>query len=83
MRIHVYETQSGEANIDLDRVVAIVRHSVVVPYPPNIPNASVDLHMESGTIFTVYNCDETEYLEMLHEWQDIRKTSEKGSEKNE
>ena len=77
MRIHLYETQSGEANIDLDRVVAIVRH------PPNIPNASVDLHMESGTIFTVYNCDEIEYLEMLHEWQDIRKTSEKGSEKNE
>jgi len=77
MRIHVYGTQSGEANIDLDRVVAIVRQ------PPNIPNASVDLHMESGTIFTVYNCDETEYLEMLHEWQDIRKTSEKGSEKDE
>ncbi len=77
MRIHVYETQSGEANIDLDRVVAIVRQ------PPNIPNASVDLHLESGTIFTVYNCDEIEYLEMLYEWQDIRKTSEKGSEKNE
>jgi hypothetical protein len=62
MRIHVFETQSGEAHIDLDKIVAVVRHI------PHRDNFNVDLHMESGTIFTVSDCDVPDFMMILDYW---------------
>ena len=62
MRIHVFDTQSGEANIDFDKVVAIVRHL------PHRENFNVDLHMDSGTIFTLSDCDVPDYMMLLDAW---------------
>ena len=64
MRIHIFETQSGEAHIDLDKIVAVVRRSLslIGGY------FNVDLHMESGTIFTVSDCDIAQFLTFIDHW---------------
>mgnify|MGYP003133035316 CR=1 FL=1 len=55
-------TQSGEAHIMMEEVVAVVRHL------PNRDNFNVDVHLRSGTIFTVVDVDVDRLEEILTAW---------------
>lgn len=57
------KTQTGEAMIVMTEVVAIVRHL------PNRENFNVDLHMKSGTIFTIPDYNEGDYMALLDLWE--------------
>ena len=56
-------TQSGEAHIMMEEVVAVVRHL------PNRDNFNVDVHLRSGTIFTVVDVDVDRLEEILTAWE--------------
>tara|TARA_R100000152_G_C6780663_1_gene213694 strand:+ start:23 stop:229 length:207 start_codon:yes stop_codon:yes gene_type:complete len=56
-------TQSGEAHIMMEEVVAVVRHL------PHRDNFNVDIHMRSGTIFTVCDSDVDQFEEILTAWE--------------
>ena len=49
--------------IVMTEVVAIVRHL------PNRENFNVDLHMRSGTIFTIPDYNEGDYMALLDLWE--------------
>lgn len=57
------KTQTGEAMIVMTEVVAIVRHL------PHRENFNVDLHMKSGTIFTIPDYNEGDYMALLDLWE--------------
>ena len=56
-------TQSGEAHVLMKEVVAVVRHL------PNRDNFNVDVHLRSGTIFTVVDVDVDRLEEILTAWE--------------
>jgi len=56
-------TQSGEAHVLMEEVVAVVRHL------PNRDNFNVDVHLRSGTIFTVVDADVDRLEEILTAWE--------------
>lgn len=56
-------TQSGEAHIMMEEVVAVVRRL------PNRDNFNVDVHLRSGTIFTVVDVDVDRLEEILTAWE--------------
>ena len=56
-------TQSGEALIMMEVVVAGVRRL------PNRDNFNVDVHLRSGTIFTVVDVDVDRLEEILTTWE--------------
>ena len=49
--------------IVMTEVVAIVRHL------PNRENFNVDMHMRSGTIFTIPDYNEADYIVLLDMWE--------------
>ena len=56
-------TQTGEAYVVMTEVVAMVRHL------PNRENFNVDIHMKSGTIFVVMDCNEPDFNAMMDMWE--------------
>jgi len=72
MRYTRLATQTGEAYILMDEVVAIVRHhgkpSLLGEEPFN-----VDLHMKSGTIFVVIDYTEQNFWALLNVWEMFRR----------
>ena len=72
MRYTKLTTQTGEAYILMDEVVAIVRHHGkktllgVVPF-------NVDLHMKNGTIFVVMDYTEENFWALLDVWEMFRR----------
>ncbi len=68
-------TQTGEAMIVMTEVVAIVRHL------PTRENFNVDLHMKSGTIFTIPDYNEGDYMALLDLWEMFNQEQWWGDEK--
>ena len=69
------KTQTGEAMIVMTEVVAMVRHL------PNRENFNVDLHMKSGTIFVIPDCDEADYNALLDMWEMFNREQWWGDDK--
>ena len=69
------KTQTGEAMIVMTEVVAIVRHL------PNRENFNVDLHMKSGTIFVIPDCNEEDYNALLDMWEMFNREQWWGDDK--
>lgn len=65
-------TKSGEAHVKIDHVVAIVKQGAFVEneyVTPSQHTLSLDLHMQSGTIFTVPNTTEEDIEMILAVWK--------------
>ena len=60
-RIWDIRTTSGEANIDLCEVTAVVRNTQ--------DRLSVDIHMCGGTIFTSMHVADKKYSKLLSAWR--------------
>ena len=61
--------------IVMTEVVAIVRHL------PNRENFNVDLHLKSGTIFTIPDYNEGDYMALLDLWEMFNREQWWGDEK--
>ena len=61
--------------IVMTEVVAIVRHL------PNRENFNVDLHMRSGTIFTIPDYNEGDYMALLDLWEMFNREQWWGDDK--
>ena len=57
------DTSSGSAWIDLREVTAIVCHL------PNRDNFNIDLHVSSGSIFTVRDSNKKDYDGIIKQWK--------------
>ena len=70
MRYTRLATQTGEAYILMDEVVAIVRHwrEGDLPVPFN-----VDIHMKSGSIFVLIDYTEENFWALLNVWEMFRR----------
>ena len=69
------KTQKGEAMIVMTEVVAIGRHL------PHRENFNVDLHMRSGTIFTIPDYNEGDYMALLDLWEMFNREQWWGDDK--
>ena len=57
------DTSSGSAWVDLREVTAIVCHL------PNRDNFNIDLHVSSGSIFTVRDSNKKSYEAIIKQWK--------------
>lgn len=70
----IIETKTGLAQINLKEVSALVTHAFLERLGDNERVTYIDLHMNSGTIFTTEQLDENDIDAIESAWWDLNES---------